>query len=120
MGSSTSDEQRWSLDWLAHHLSRVPRLGLDHITRLARLAVPAAVSGLSRNRVTAGALVTAGWVNLKQRAEQLRAAAKHDREAGYSDGYALLRAKSVSADYQAGWRRGRQARLDFDWRNGAA
>jgi hypothetical protein len=55
-----------------------------------------------------------GWVNLKQKQEQLRALEKHYREVGWSDGYALLLAKSLQIDYQRGYKEGRKARRAFD------
>lgn len=58
--------------------------------------------------------MTHGWLNLKEREHRLREYQKHCRQVGYSDGYALLAAKSREAYYQAGWRAGRTARQEFD------
>jgi hypothetical protein len=57
---------------------------------------------------------SAGWVNLKRRAEQLRAFEKAQREHGYEDGYALKVAQSRELIYQRAWRSGRDARQAFD------
>ncbi len=58
--------------------------------------------------------MSAGWVNLKDKQRQLREYEKVMRERGYSHGYSHLPARSVDATYQAAWRRGYQARNDFD------
>jgi hypothetical protein len=55
-----------------------------------------------------------GWSNIKAREDQRRALEAEYRKRGYSDGYALLPAKSLEANYARGWRAGRQARRDFE------
>jgi hypothetical protein len=55
--------------------------------------------------------MTNSWRNVKQRQDELRERARLAHKCGWNDGYALLRPKSTQADYQAGWRAGREARL---------